>query len=146
MGMNIRIREARGTMSQQALATVLGVSRGAIAQWEREENPTHPRMHHLEKLADVTGVDLVWLQTGIDTARMDQSTPQQSSDSSEVTQANDAKLLTAYASLFLAEQGIKLQHPEFVDLVLMLASKLENSISSTSVFAELEKHYTNPPG
>ena len=64
MEMNERIREARGEMSQQALAAAVGVSRGAVAQWERKANPIYPRRPKLELIAEATGVDLNWLLTG----------------------------------------------------------------------------------
>lgn len=60
-----RIRRARtqAGISQAALADVVGVQRGAVAQWERRCG-SHPSMHHLVAIAIATGVHLEWLGTG----------------------------------------------------------------------------------
>ena len=60
-----RIREARrfADLTQRALATRCGVSRGAVALWETD-NPKHtsnPSVEHLMRLAKATGVPLAWL-------------------------------------------------------------------------------------
>ena len=50
-------------MSQQSLATAVGVQRSAVAQWERKGG-AHPSMQHLVAIAVATGVNLEWLGTG----------------------------------------------------------------------------------
>lgn len=59
-----RIAKARrdAGISQQKLAERTGVTRGAVAQWERGE--AHPRKPNLKKIAAATGVSVAWLQTG----------------------------------------------------------------------------------
>lgn len=67
-----RMRRARtlANLSQQALATQVGVQRSAVAQWEKK-NGSLPSMHHLVKIALVTGVSLEWLGTGRGAIRPD---------------------------------------------------------------------------
>jgi len=60
-----RIRRARGLagMNQTAMATAVGVSRGAATQWEGGD--TEPTPANLRKIAEVTTVSYEWLATGI---------------------------------------------------------------------------------
>lgn len=65
-GLPDRIRRARllcKRMSQQDLATLTGVQRSAVAQWERKHGSL-PSMAHLIAIANSTGVCLEWLGTG----------------------------------------------------------------------------------
>lgn len=59
-----RIREARERqgLTQAGLATALGVSRSAVAQWETER--AGQIRAHLARLAEVLGVSLAWLLSG----------------------------------------------------------------------------------
>jgi transcriptional regulator with XRE-family HTH domain len=59
-----RCREARRRtgLSQEKLALELGVSRGAVAQWEMERG-TSPSVDNLIALARRTGVGFEWLAT-----------------------------------------------------------------------------------
>lgn len=67
-----RIRRARALsgISQNTLATSVGVQRSAVAQWERVGG-SHPSMEHLITIAIVTKVNLEWLGTGRGAARCD---------------------------------------------------------------------------
>jgi transcriptional regulator with XRE-family HTH domain len=60
-----RIRQARrvATLSQTALAELLGVNRSAVAQWERLGG-SQPTSGNLSKLAVATSVQYEWLATG----------------------------------------------------------------------------------
>lgn len=60
-----RIQEARRRtgLSQQALASELGVSRSALAQWEMV-NGTRPSVEHLVALARRSGLHFEYLATG----------------------------------------------------------------------------------
>jgi transcriptional regulator with XRE-family HTH domain len=62
---NNRIRQARrhARLSQQALATRVGVHRSAVAQWEQPGGP-HPTMEHTALIALSTAVSFEWLATG----------------------------------------------------------------------------------
>lgn len=51
-------------LSQEALALDLGVSRGAVAQWEMRGG-TSPTVENMGALARRTGVFFEWLATGI---------------------------------------------------------------------------------
>lgn len=59
----IRIARHRAALSQQALATALGVSRSSISNWESDSS-FQPTLAGLQKLAVVTGVAFEWLATG----------------------------------------------------------------------------------
>jgi len=61
----LRIREARARvdLSQEDLAADLGVSRGAVAQWEMVEG-TCPNVENLIALARRTGLAFEYLATG----------------------------------------------------------------------------------
>lgn len=60
-----RMRTARQhkELSQRELAMHLGVSRGAVANWE-SDNGTFPAMERLQRIALVAGVNFEWLATG----------------------------------------------------------------------------------
>lgn len=65
MKMSIRIRVARqrARLSQEQLAIALGVTRGAVANWECSD-AVLPASARLAKLAQITGVAYEWLATG----------------------------------------------------------------------------------
>ncbi|HOV96733.1 MAG TPA: helix-turn-helix transcriptional regulator [Thermomonas sp.] len=60
-----RIRKARLTkgLSQLALAEQLGVTRGAVANWESSAG-THPATDRLLRIAEITDVSVEWLASG----------------------------------------------------------------------------------
>lgn len=60
-----RIRRARSVakLSQSQLATLVGVRRSAVAQWECDHG-TSPSVDHLSQVAIVTGMCFEWLATG----------------------------------------------------------------------------------
>lgn len=63
LSMRIRIARQRVRMSQEALAAQLGVTRGAVANWECAMGAM-PASARLQRLAQVTGVNFEWLATG----------------------------------------------------------------------------------
>lgn len=65
MKLAIRIRVARqyAKLSQAELAEKLGISRGAVANWE-SANDAHPATSRMVELAVLTGVSVEWLVTG----------------------------------------------------------------------------------
>lgn len=65
MKLSMRIRVARqyAKLSQSELALELGISRGAVANWESADGAL-PATTRLEKLALVTHVSYEWLATG----------------------------------------------------------------------------------
>lgn len=65
LSMSTRIRRARSAakLSQTQLATVVGVQRSAVAQWESAAGTT-PSLGHLTQVAIATGVYFEWLATG----------------------------------------------------------------------------------
>ena len=62
---NNRIRQARrhARLSQQELATRIGVHRSAVAQWEKPDG-SHPTVENLARLAITAAVNFEWLATG----------------------------------------------------------------------------------
>lgn len=65
MKLHERIREARQQLkaSQETLAAQVGVTRGAVAQWEMPTG-TAPSVENLIKIASLSGVAFEWLATG----------------------------------------------------------------------------------
>ncbi|MBS0218877.1 MAG: helix-turn-helix transcriptional regulator [Proteobacteria bacterium] len=59
----IRIARRNSGMSQKSLAERLGVSRGAIANWESSGH-ARPSRPNLCKVAAITGVTIEWLARG----------------------------------------------------------------------------------
>ncbi|ROU06281.1 helix-turn-helix transcriptional regulator [Lysobacter enzymogenes] len=75
MRMEDRMRRARlrAKLSQQELATKIGVQRSAVAQWEKTGGNL-PSMNHLIDIALATGVTLEWLGTGRGPIKADEET------------------------------------------------------------------------
>ena len=63
LAMRIRVARQHARLSQAELAERLGVSRGAVANWESVED-AHPVASRLVKLAVLTNVSIEWLATG----------------------------------------------------------------------------------
>lgn len=66
MDLKARIFKARedAGMTQQELATAVGKTRGAVAQWESGD--VRPRHSTLTLIAKATDKDLMWLESGVD--------------------------------------------------------------------------------
>jgi transcriptional regulator with XRE-family HTH domain len=65
MNLHERVRAARKHLNatQESLAALTGVTRGAVAQWEMP-NGTAPSVENLIKIATISGVGFEWLATG----------------------------------------------------------------------------------
>ncbi len=61
--MGSRIKEARGEMTQFALANAIQRDLSTISKWERGE--TEPGVDAVVAVADATGVSIEWLATGL---------------------------------------------------------------------------------
>lgn len=59
----IRVARQRAGMSQKDLTARLGVSRGAVANWESASGVL-PATERLQHIAHVTGMTFEWLATG----------------------------------------------------------------------------------
>ena len=57
-----RIRQIRGTESQEVFAARVGISKGSIGGYERDENS--PSVDVILKICSVTGTSVQWLVTG----------------------------------------------------------------------------------
>jgi transcriptional regulator with XRE-family HTH domain len=62
VGEKIRVARGAANLTQEQLAQRIGVTRGAVAQWE--SNTTRPRMESVIKLAAATGSSFDWLYGG----------------------------------------------------------------------------------
>ena len=64
MKLSMRVRKARhqAGLSQQVLAERMGVTRGAVANWQSAV--AVPAARRLARIANVTGVSYEWLATG----------------------------------------------------------------------------------
>ena len=64
MKLSMRVRKARrhAELTQQTLADRMGVTRGAVANWESAV--AVPAARRLARIANVTGVSYEWLATG----------------------------------------------------------------------------------
>lgn len=62
-----RIKLARGTLSQEAFCALIGVSKGALGFYERDENL--PKIDVISKICSETGVSLDWLVNGVGSMR-----------------------------------------------------------------------------
>ncbi len=58
-----RIRQARGNVSQDEFSARIGISKGSLGFYERDENL--PKVDVVIKICSETGVDLEWLMTGV---------------------------------------------------------------------------------
>jgi Predicted transcriptional regulators len=68
LAMRIRAARIRAGFSQADLASKIGVSRTAIANWESAKSRTRPSSERLEAICHLAGVSWEWLATGRGTA------------------------------------------------------------------------------
>ena len=60
-----RMKMALGEMKVQEIADALGVNRATVGRWMRDDG-ARPRRAYLLQWAIMTGVDPVWLETGVE--------------------------------------------------------------------------------
>lgn len=63
MATRVRVARQRAGMTQDQLASRLGVTRGAVANWEVSQRPK-PSVSNLIEVANTTNVSIEWLATG----------------------------------------------------------------------------------
>ncbi|MNM35349.1 anaerobic benzoate catabolism transcriptional regulator [compost metagenome] len=63
MATRVRVARQRAGMTQDQLASQVGVTRGAVANWEVSQRPK-PSISNLIEVANTTSVSLEWLATG----------------------------------------------------------------------------------
>ena len=63
MATRVRVARQRAGMTQSQLAERIGVSRGAVANWEVSQRP-RPSASNLVEVATTTEVSVEWLATG----------------------------------------------------------------------------------
>lgn len=59
------VKEEKGLKSTE-LAEKMGISRQAITNYFREENPSKPKPEHVEKLCNYFGYNYKWLMYGVE--------------------------------------------------------------------------------
>jgi transcriptional regulator with XRE-family HTH domain len=57
-----RLKKIRGNMSQAAFANIVGISKGALGGYERDENA--PGTEAINKICSATDISVDWLITG----------------------------------------------------------------------------------
>ncbi|RRN55972.1 helix-turn-helix domain-containing protein [Pseudoxanthomonas sp. SGNA-20] len=111
LSMRIRIARQRARLSQEALAALLGVTRGAVANWECAVG-AQPATARLERLAQVTGVCFEWLATGRGPLTYDGSDDLPAVDAELVHDPAERRLLHAYRLASRPVQKLLLQMAE----------------------------------
>lgn len=119
MKLTSRIRLARhnAQLSQQELSARIGVTRGAVANWESDSEIT-PTVEHMIQLALLTGVNFEWLATGRDARNDDQITSQPVVAPEEFARDSDERCL-----LQLFREAPKQQRSLILDVVEVHARK-----------------------
>ena len=95
LSMRIRIARQRARMSQEALAAQLGVTRGAVANWECSVGAM-PATSRLEGLARATGVCFEWLATGRGPVGYAEIPPVTAAEAEVVDDPAERRLLQAF--------------------------------------------------
>lgn len=95
LSMRIRIARQRAKLSQEALARLLGVSRGAVANWECAVGSL-PATTRLELLAQATGVCFEWLATGRGPITYTEPIPRPSTEGEWIDDPIERRLVQAY--------------------------------------------------
>ena len=122
-------RAARAVGSQQALADKLGVSVRTINKYVQET--TSPQIDTLEKIAEASGLSLMWLIKGDGSAEPNPNAGDQ-------LNVEAVKKIAGLISLFLAENKLQLPHAEFVNLTLTLYQMSDGQVDSEEVLTTLK--------
>ncbi len=119
MKLNSRIRQARhhAGFSQQEMSERIGVTRGAVANWE-SVGATAPTVEHMLKLARLTRVNFEWLATGHGAMTFTETAPAQAHPLPDVVRDGDERWL-----LQLFRQVPKRQRALVLDVVELHARK-----------------------
>lgn len=113
----IRIARQNAGLSQQELSERIGVTRGAVANWESDSEVT-PTVEHMIRLAILTGVSFEWLATGRGAGNDDQESPHLVAAPEEFARDSDERSL-----LQLFREAPKQQRPLILDVVEVHARK-----------------------
>lgn len=68
MSLGERIKAARKSagLTQERFADALGLTRGAVANWEKKKDPNNPETERLAQIAEVLGISTSWLLEAVD--------------------------------------------------------------------------------
>lgn len=113
----IRIARQNAGLSQQELSERIGVTRGAVANWESDSEIT-PTVEHMIRLAILTGVSFEWLATGRGAGNDDQASSQPVAAPEEFARDSDERCL-----LQLFREAPKQQRPLILDVIEVHARK-----------------------
>ncbi len=119
MKLNSRIRQARhhAGFSQQEMSERIGVTRGAVANWE-SVGAIAPTVEHMLKLAQLTRVNFEWLATGHGAMTLTETASRQAPPAPDVVRDGDERWL-----LQLFRQVPKRQRTLVLDVVELHARK-----------------------
>lgn len=94
----IRLSRRHGSLSQAALADLVGVHRSAVSHWESTK-PKKPNIGHLLAIAVACGVQFEWLATGRGTMLLSEQMQQDMTPAAHALMVEDEQeleLLRAY--------------------------------------------------
>lgn len=119
MKLTSRIRQARhhAGFSQQEMSERIGITRGAVANWE-SHGDIAPTVDHMLKLARLTGVSFEWLATGHGSMTRDGNSAGPLPPSDDLVRDGDERWL-----LQLFREVPKRQRPLVLDVVEVHARK-----------------------
>lgn len=126
LAMRIRVARQHAKLSQAELATVLGVTRGAVANWESTED-AHPIASRLIEMAVLTKVSIEWLVAGRGPMTFNSKAEEiPAVDGEFVYDATERRLLAAYRNASAHEKSLILKMVE------------PQAVPSRKVFRKLE--------
>lgn len=121
----IRVARQRAGIPQRELAARIGVSRGAVANWESATGVL-PASERLQRIAQATGVGFEWLATGRGTAPYQRSLDDvPAADMEIVEDVLELRLLRAFRA---APQR---QHARIVEALETRPGTGQNGFAST---------------
>ena len=85
----IRLSRRHGSLSQAALADLVGVHRSAVSHWESTK-PKKPNIGHLLAIAVACGVQFEWLATGRGTMLLSEQMQQDMTPAAHALMVEDA--------------------------------------------------------
>ncbi len=98
-----RIAAIRGSMTLDDFAKSLGVSRQAVAKWERGDSP--PKVINLEKISEVYGFDPAFLAFGLSNPDKLDLVSRAIAEKAQLLNESDKELILANINALLKKGG-----------------------------------------